>query len=136
MLKKTITYTDYDGEQRTEDFYFALSKAELIEMQYSENGGLEKLLEKIVKEKDTKRMVELFKSVILKAYGQKSLDGRRFIKNPELTEEFVQTPAYSELFMELATNDKTAAEFINRILPQDLAAQMNERDSISAEVIK
>lgn len=128
MKKETITYTDYDGVERTEDFYFALSKAELIEMQFSENGGLEKVLEKMVKEKDQKRMMELFKMVILKAYGQKSLDGRRFIKSPELTEEFTQTPAYSELFTRLATDDGAAAEFINQILPQDLASQMKDRD--------
>lgn len=97
-------------------------------MQFSENGGLEKVLEKMVKEKDQKRMMELFKMVILKAYGQKSLDGRRFIKSPELTEEFTQTPAYSELFTRLATDDGAAAEFINQILPQDLAAQMKDRD--------
>lgn len=134
MLKKTITYTDYDGEKRTEDFFFYLSKAELIEMQYSENGGLEKLLEKIMKEKDTKRMMELFKKIILKAYGEKSLDGRRFIKNPELTEAFTQTEAYSELFMELATDDKAASDFINGVLPGDLSKKISELEKTDPEI--
>ena len=102
MLKKTITYTDYDGNERTEDFYFNLTKAEITEMELSHDGGLTKLIEKIVAEQDSKRIVEIFKDLILRAYGEKSPDGKRFVKNQELRDAFAQTEAYSDLFMELA----------------------------------
>ncbi len=117
MLKKTIIYTDYDGNKRTEDFYFNLSKAEVAEMEMSAEGGLTKTLEKIVAEQDGKRIIEMFKDLILKAYGEKSLDGKRFIKSKELSEAFSQTEAYSELFMELATNAEASAAFVNGIIP-------------------
>jgi len=115
MLKKTITYTDYDGNERVEDFYFNLSKAEVAEMEMSEYGGLSNLLKKIVQ--DTKRIIEMFKDLILRAYGEKSPDGKRFVKNQELREAFSQTEAYSELFMELAGNAEAAAAFVNGITP-------------------
>lgn len=118
MLKKTITYTDYDGNERTEDFYFNLTKAECTELELSAEGGLTKMLQKIVAERDGKRIVEAFKDLILRAYGQKSLDGRRFVKSPELREEFSQTEAYSQLFMELSTDADAAAAFANGIIPQ------------------
>lgn len=117
MLKKTITYTDYDGNKRTEDFYFNLSKAEVAEMEMSAEGGLTKTLEKIVAEQDGKRIIEIFKDLILKAYGEKSLDGKRFVKSKELSEAFSQTEAYSELFMELAMNAEASAAFVNGIIP-------------------
>jgi hypothetical protein len=117
MLKQTITYTDYDGNKRTEDFYFNLSKAEVAEMEMSAEGGLTKTLEKIVAEQDGKRIIEMFKDLILKAYGEKSLDGKRFIKSKELSEAFSQTEAYSELFMELAMNAEASAAFVNGIIP-------------------
>jgi len=117
MLKKTITYVDYDGNERVEDFYFNLTKAEVAEMEMSEYGGLSNLLKKIVQEKDTKRIIEMFKDLILKAYGEKSPDGKRFVKNKELRDAFSQTEAYSELFMELASNAEIAAAFVNSITP-------------------
>lgn len=117
MLKRTLTYTDYDGNERTEDFYFNLTKAELAEMQMSESGGLAKMLQKIVAERDNKRIVEIFKNLVLMAYGEKSPDGRRFIKNQELRDSFSQTEAYSNLFMELAENAEAAAAFVNGITP-------------------
>ena len=119
MLKKNIKYVDYDGNKRAEDFYFNLNKAEVIELQLGTVGGLTKTLEKIVQEKDTSRIIEYFKTLILKAYGEKSADGRRFIKSQELRDAFEQTEAYSELFMELASNAKMAAEFINGVLPKE-----------------
>lgn len=120
MYSKKIKYEDYDGNEREVEAYFNLNKAELLELQLSWDGGLEKVLEKIIAEKDQKRMIEMFKMIILKAYGEKSLDGNRFIKTPEVVEAFTQTEAYSELFMELATDDKAAAEFINGIMPKKL----------------
>lgn len=117
MLKKTITYTDYNGNSRTEDFYFNLTKAEIAEMETSVDGGLSALLEKIIKEMQPKALVEIFKDIILKSYGEKSLDGKRFIKNQELRDAFVQSEAYSELFMELSSNAEAASAFINGIIP-------------------
>jgi hypothetical protein len=118
MLKKRIKYTDFDGNEREEDFYFNLTKAEVIEMEMSMDGGLTKTLQKIVQEKDTKRIIETFKDLVLRAYGEKSLDGKRFVKNQELRDGFAQTEAYSELFMELAVDAKAAADFVNGITPQ------------------
>ena len=118
MLKKTITYTDYDGVERTEDFFFNLSKAEVAEMELSNQGGMIRMLKQIAENQDRKRLVGLFKEFILKSYGEKSPDGRRFIKSKELSEAFSQTEAYSTLYMELVTNDEMASAFINGIMPQ------------------
>ena len=118
MLKKTIKYVDYDGNEREEDFYFNLSKAEIAEMEMSTNGGLDKMIKRIIAEQDNKRIIELFKDLVLRAYGKKSDDGRRFIKNQDLRDDFSQTEAYSELFMELATNADAAAAFVNGIVPE------------------
>lgn len=123
MIKKTITYTDYNGLERTEDFYFNLTNAEITEMELTTTGGMSEMLKKIVDSKDTPALVKIFKDFILKAYGIKSADGKRFIKSDEIREEFAQTEAYSQLFMEFATNDKAAAEFINSIIPSNLAKQ-------------
>ena len=117
MLKKTMKYTDYDGNEREEDFYFNLSKGELAEMELSLNGGLEGMINRIIQEKDNRKIVATFKDLILRSYGKKSDDGKRFIKSPELTEEFTQTEAYSDLFIELATDADAAAAFVNGILP-------------------
>lgn len=117
MLKKTITYTDYDGNERTEDFYFNLTKAECLEMELGSNGGMKKYVERIIAAQDGKQLVSLFKEIIDKSYGVKSLDGKRFVKNQEVLDEFKQSEAYSELFMELATSSDSAAAFVNGVLP-------------------
>lgn len=117
MLKKTITYTDYNGSERTEDFYFNLTKAEIMEMELTTAGGLSEMIERIVAAKDAPTVVRVFKDLVLKAYGEKSPDGRRFMKSPEIREAFSQTEAYSQLFMELATDDEAAAKFVNGIIP-------------------
>ena len=118
MLKKTITFTDFDGEERTEDFYFNLTKAEIMEMEMGSAGGLVKRLEKIVQEKKQDEIIKEFKEIIRKAYGVKSPDGRKFIKSKEVFDDFAQTEAYSELFMQLATDGEAAAEFVYGIIPQ------------------
>ena len=119
MLKKTMTYTDYNGVERTEDFFFNLTKAQLMEMELGTAGGLAETLQKIVDSKDAPAIIKAFKDIVLRAYGKKSDDGRRFIKTPEISEEFAQTEAYSDLFMLLATNAEEAAKFVNSIVPQD-----------------
>lgn len=120
MLKKTITYVDYNGNERVEDFYFNLTKAEATEMELSVEGGLTKKLEDIVNSQNNKEIIALFKEIILKAYGEKSQDGKRFIKSEELSEAFSQTEAFSELFMELALDGKASADFVNGILPANI----------------
>jgi len=120
MLKKTVTYVDYNGVERTEDFYFNLSKAEVTEMELSVRGGLSAMLEELVKSGDNARIVEIFKDLVLRSYGEKSADGKRFVKSKELSEAFSQTEAYSEIFMELALDEKAAAAFVNGILPANL----------------
>ena len=120
MIKKTVTYVDYNGVERTEDFYFNLTKAEVAEMEMSVEGGFSKMLEEIVASKDNVKIVSLFKQMVLKAYGEKSADGRRFIKSKEISEAFSQTEAYSEIFMELALNEEAAAAFVNGIMPANL----------------
>ena len=120
MLKKTVTYVDYNGVERTEDFYFNLSKAEVAEMELSVQGGFSKMLEEIVASKDNVQIVNLFKQMVLKSYGEKSPDGRRFVKSDEIAQAFAQTEAYSEIFMELALDEKKAADFVNGILPANL----------------
>jgi hypothetical protein len=120
MLKKTVTYVDYNGVERTEDFYFNLTKAEVAEMEMSVEGGFSKMLEEIVASKDNVRIVSLFKQMVLKAYGEKSADGRRFVKSEEISKAFSETEAYSEIFMELALNSDQAAAFVNGIMPANL----------------
>ena len=123
MLKKTITYTDYNNNERTENFYFNLTKAELMEMEMSTNGGLAEMINKIVASQDAPSIIKIFKELVLKAYGEKSLDGKRFIKNDDIREEFSQTEAYSQLFMELATDADAAAAFVNGIMPAGLSQE-------------
>jgi hypothetical protein len=117
MLKKSITYTDYNGNERTEDFYFNLSKSEVMEMEMTTTGGLADKIKKIIDAQDTPSIIKIFKDLVLSSYGEKSPDGKRFIKNEELTTAFSQTEAYSNLFMELATSDVAAAAFVNGIVP-------------------
>lgn len=117
MLKKTITYTDYNGVERTEDFYFNLTKAELMEMEIGTTGGMADMIKRIVDAKDAPAIIKIFKELVLKAYGEKSADGKRFVKSEEISNGFAQTEAYSQLFMELATDADAAAAFVNGIIP-------------------
>ena len=117
MLKKTITYNDYNGNERTEDLYFNLTKAEIMEMELGTTGGLAEMLTRIVAAQDAPAIIKMFKDLVLKAYGEKSPDGKRFIKSEELSTAFSQTEAYSQLFMELATDADEAAKFVNGIVP-------------------
>ncbi len=123
MLKKTMTYTDYNGETRKEDFYFNMTRAEVTEMELSIEGGLSDMIKRVTEAKDVPTIMKIFKDLVLRAYGQKSPDGKRFIKSKELSEEFAQTEAYSDLFMELATDPTAAAAFVNGIMPQNIEAK-------------
>lgn len=124
MLKKTIEYTDYNGTERKEDHYFHLTKAELMEMEMSTSGGMAEMIKRIVESQEAPAIIKIFKDLVLKAYGVKSPDGKKFMKKDKdgypLANEFEQTEAYSILFMELATNAEAAAEFVNGIMPADI----------------
>ena len=124
MLKKTIKYTDYNGVERNEEFLFNLTKAELMELEMSTTGGLAEMIQKVVDTQDAPAIIKVFKDIILKAYGEKSADGKRFIKVNDtgvpLSIGFSQTEAYSQLFMELATDAEAAANFIKGIIPADM----------------
>lgn len=124
MLKRDITYEDFDGQTVTETFYFNLTKTEIVELEVGYDGGLESTLRRIVNTKDTKALMKEFKRIVLMAYGVRSEDGKRFVKSDELREQFTQTAAYDALFIELATNDDAAAKFIQGVVPRDLAAEI------------
>lgn len=133
MLKKTIKYEDYNGVERNEDFYFNLTKAELYQMELGVDGGFEEYIMKIIKAQDLKTIIDLFKKIILQSYGEKSADGKMFIKTTDdgvsLANRFAQTEAFSELYMELATSDTAAADFIKGIMPKGIDisdAKLNE----------
>ena len=120
MLKKTMTYVDYNGNERTEDFYFNLTKAEVLEMEMSVNGGLAAMYNRIIAAQDTPALIAEFKKLITNAYGEKSPDGKRFVKTPKIVEAFTQTEAFSDLYWELATDANAASEFINGVIPANM----------------
>lgn len=124
MLTKKITYTDYNGVERTEEFHFNLSKAEIMSMEMSVEGGMSSRLSNAVQSMDQTKLFKAFKDLVLMSYGVKSADGKRFIKNNELREEFEQSEPFSIIFMELMTDEKAASDFVNAIIPKDLAAKV------------
>lgn len=142
MTYETITYTDYNGVTKTRKFYFHINKAELIELETTTPGGVAHALEDAAKAKDAVKLMKFFKEIIAMAYGEKSADGERFIKSKELSEAFMQTEAYNQLFTSLLTDADKAAKFINGVFPKDLveaalkeqAKQMNEQQKIDAAV--
>ena len=139
MLKKTITYTDYDDVERSEDFFFHLTKSELMEMDFSASGGMSRMIESIINARDTKRIIEIFKDLILKSYGEKSLDGKQFIKvrdGRRLADDFSQTAAYDALFMGLATNTDAATDFIVNIIPKDMSDEIKKNNTLKELEIK
>lgn len=126
MIKKTIKYTDYDGNQREEEFRFNLSKAELTEMQLSATGGLSNLLTRLVQEKNAPEIIKILKEIILKSYGEKSDDGKYFRKSEEISKAFSETEAYSEIFMSIASDPDAAIEFVQGILPAEIKEELQK----------
>lgn len=119
MLKKTVTYIDFDGNERTEDFFFNLTEQEIAEMELSTEGGLGNFINKAVAAKSQVELIELFKKLILAAYGVKSADGRRFVKNDAVREDFMSTQAFSDIYMELVQDADKASAFFNGIVPKE-----------------
>lgn len=132
MIVKRIKFTDYDGNEREEDFRFNLTETELMKMEFDTEGGMEALIKKIVDEKDSKKIGELFDRIILMSYGEKSADGKRFMKSEEISRAFSETEAYNVLYMELLTNENAAANFINGLVPTKVANEMQNRQNIPA----
>lgn len=132
MFKHNIKYTDYNGMERNEVFYFNLSKAELMEMELSTNAGVEEMIRMMIATNDNAKIVQTFKDLILKSYGIKSEDGRRFIKSKELREQFEQSEAYSEFFMKMIANeDGIQTKFINDVVTGTNVPNMTEEDAIA-----
>lgn len=128
MLAKKIPYTDFNGNPREETFYFNLSKAEILEMELGVAGGMTKLIESMVAAEDGPGLAKFYKDIILKSYGEKSLDGKRFIKSQEIRDAFEQTDAYSELYMELVTDRDKASEFVRGIMPAQAVQQVSDHN--------
>jgi hypothetical protein len=126
MLKKTITYKDFNDEDISEEHFFHLSKAELVELEMGQDGGYSEQMQRIIDAEDNKSLIAEFKRLILLSYGKKSSDGRKFIKTQELRDDFTSTGAYSALFMELVTNTDAAVKFVTGIIPADMAAEAAE----------
>ena len=132
MLKKTITYEDFNGNEVSEDFFFHMSKAELVELELSHKGGLSDALQRIISEEDGKAIIDEFKNIILSSYGKRSPDGKRFVKTQELRDEFASTEAYSTLFMELVMDTDAAIDFINGVIPQGMAEEAAKITNLKA----
>jgi len=131
MIKKTVTYTDFDGNERTEDFYFHLTEQELTEWELSVDGGLSGVLTRIINSRDDKKLMEIFKDLLIRSYGVKTPDGRGFIKNEEVLNSFKYTQAFSDIYMELATNDVAASEFVNGIIPANLMKEASKEMKVN-----
>lgn len=129
MLKKTITFEDYNGEKHTESFYFHLTKPELLELELDYDGGLSGAINTIVETNDNKQLVATFKRIIALSYGVKSADGKRFTKSEDIRSDFLDSAAYVELFMQLATDADAAAEFIKGLMPADMAADIEKAEA-------
>lgn len=135
MLKKSIKYVDFNGAEQTDECYFHLSKTELTQMEMSEKGGFENYITSLIEEKDQRKIYELFKEIVLMSYGQKSADGRQFIKKKmvdghmvRLRDEFEQTIAFDELMMELLSGgDSTVSDFINAIIPKEISEELSKQ---------
>jgi len=127
MLRKLIEYTDYNGNERKENFYFNLNKAELMEMETEVTGGMRQLLTQIMEKQDVPKLMSAFKTIILKAYGEKSPDGRLFEKSEALSKAFTHTEAYNVLYMELLSDAKKAAEFIEGLMPADMRTPADDK---------
>lgn len=135
MYVKEIEYTDFNGVTRKEKFYFNLTKAEILDMELGKTGGLTEYIQKILAAQDTPEIMALFKKLLLKSYGVKSDDGRRFIKNDQIREDFEQTQAFSDLYMILALDDNEAAKFVNAIVPADMKVSDEQKAQFAKELI-
>lgn len=136
MLKKVIKWTDFNGVEREQPFYFNLTKAEMMKMELSTDGGFTEFITRVVQAKDSKTLVELFENFILTAYGEKDADGVHFRKSQEIRDNFASTEAFSVLFMELLTDEAKAIEFINGLAPTDETITKEKAQQFLADKMK
>lgn len=120
MLKKELTYENYDGVEVTEVFYFNLTKAELTLWEASEDGGVSARLKKMVDTKDGKSIMSTFYDIMMRSYGEKSADGKRFVKSPEMSKAFSETVAFDIIFSEMMEDPEKALNFVQKVLPAEL----------------
>lgn len=132
MLKQDVTYEDFNGETVTDTLYFNLTATELTKLEAEYEGGLEKVLEEIIKSNDIRRIIAEFQKIILLSYGERSDDGKRFIKSDQIREEFAQTAAYDAFFMQMAADAELAANFVNGVIPKQLAAEVKKAEEAEA----
>lgn len=130
MLKKTITYTDYDGVERTEDFYFNLSKSEIILLETTTPGGYTAMLQRVIDSKDNTELMKIFTELIKKSYGIKSEDGKRFVKSEDISNDFANSAAFDQMFVEFFTTDNAAADFVNGIIPKDVSVATSSNPNL------
>lgn len=130
MVVKTVTYTDFDGNERTEDFLFNYTAAQVAEMEWSQDGGLSNLLTRIIKEKNNKQLLDLWREFILGAYGVKSADGKKFVKTKEIRDDFESSAAFSDIFMELCTNTQAMSDFVNAVIPQNVKGVTDDKAKV------
>lgn len=133
MYKITKKFEDFNGVEKEQDFWFHLSKADILKMELSEEGGMDKRLDKLVKTKDMKEAIKVFEGLLLMAYGVKTDDGR-FVKNDQVRAEFASSAAYSDIYFELATNPEAAQKFVEGVIPK-FEEQANKVTSIPAPPI-
>ena len=135
MYKMTVTYPDFDGTERTEDFFFHLSKSEITKMNFATPGGMEAYLNKIINSKDGEQIMNTFDMFITKSFGVKSEDGKHFRKTQEDLDDFLSSAAYDQIFMELCTDSDKAAKFVNGIIPADLAAEIDKMNKANIKPV-
>lgn len=117
MYKKTITYNDYNGNERTEDFYFNLTEADVAKMELSVKGGFVEYVNRIIANQDQASLIDTWENIIKKSFGVKTPDGRSFMRDEQALAEFMATEAYSKMFMEFLRDADAAGKFINGIVP-------------------
>ena len=135
MIKKTYSFTDYNGNERTEDHYFYLNDAEIVKMELGVDGGFTEKIKRIISARNIPEIIKVFDEMIDASYGIKSPDGREFIKTPEITAKFKQTEAYSKLFMDFVTKEGFAANFFNELIPHDMADEASETKEENQNVV-
>lgn len=135
MLTKAITYTDYNGNKKTKNFYFNLTRTELAKMELSNKAGMEETIKQMINEDDREKIINLFETLVLGSVGEKSADGERFEKSEKIRQDFVNHPAYDILFMELISDSKSMADFINAILPTDIAEATKDNTKTINEIM-
>lgn len=135
MYKKTIKFTDYNGTEREEDFFFNLNESETIKWEYSYPGGFSAMMVRITQAQDIKEIIDVFEELIRQSYGEKSPDGREFVKSPKLVERFMQTEAYNKMFMELCSDSKAAADFFNNVLPESIRSEAAKEAAATPKLV-